>query len=101
MDNEMRVVNLLKRNRYSYYTPIYLAILNSHEKVTDLLIENGTDIESYLGLWASPLQATVQFGQLLAVRQLSVRGSDIEKPVPYKGRRTFHITCLEGNDMIV
>ncbi len=49
IDNNARVVNLLKRNRYSYYTPIYLAILSSHEKVADLLIENGADIESCLG----------------------------------------------------
>jgi ankyrin repeat protein len=101
MDDEARVVNLLKRNRCSYCTPIYLAILSGHEKVADLLIENGADIESCLGPWASPLQAAAQFGQLLAVRQLSARGSDIEKPALYKGRRALHIACLEGNDMIV
>lgn len=50
INDEARVVNLLKRNRYLYCMPIYLAILNDHEKVMDLLIENGTDIESCLGL---------------------------------------------------
>lgn len=101
MDGEARVVDLLKRNRCSYCTPIYLAILSGHEKVADLLIENGADIESCLGPWANPLQAAAQCGQLLAVRRLSAGGSDIDKPAPYKGRTALHIACLEGNDMIV
>jgi ankyrin repeat protein len=101
MDGEARVVDLLKRNRCSYCTPIYIAILSGHEKVADLLIENGADIESCLGPWASPLQAAAQCGQLLAVRRLSARGSDIDKPAPYKGKRALHIACLEGNDIIL
>jgi hypothetical protein len=101
IDGEARVVDLLKRNRCLYCTPIYLAILSGHERVTDLLVQNGADIESSLGPWANPLQAAAQCGQLLAVRQLSARGGDIDKPAPSKGRTALHIACLEGNDMIV
>jgi hypothetical protein len=57
MDGEARVVDLLKQNHCSYCTPIYIAILSGHEKIADLLIENGADIELCLGPWASPLQA--------------------------------------------
>jgi hypothetical protein len=101
IDGEAQVVDLLKRNRCSYCTPIYLAILSGHEDVADLLMQNGADIESCLGPWANPLQAAAQCGQLLAVRRLSARGGDIDKPAPYKGRTALHIACLEGNDMIV
>jgi ankyrin repeat protein len=101
LDGEAQVVDLLKRNLCSYYTPIYLAILSSYEEVADLLVQNGADIESYLGPWANPLQAAAQCGQLLAVRRLSARGSDIDKPAPYKGRTALYIACLEGNDIIV
>jgi hypothetical protein len=103
-DGEEWVVDLLKRNRCSYCTPIYLAVLSGHERVADLLLQNGADIESSLGPWANPLQAAAQCGQLLAVRQLSALGStrsDIDKPAPYKGRTALHFACLEGNDMIV
>jgi ankyrin repeat protein len=100
IDSEARVVDLLKRNRCLYCTPIYLAILSGHEKVADLLIRNGADIESCLGPWANPLQAAAQCGQLQSVQRLAARG-DVDKPAPHKGRTALHIACLEGNDMIV
>ena len=101
IDPEARVVDLLQRNRCLYSTPIYLAILSGHEDVAGLLLQNGADIDSCLGPWANALQAAAQYGQLLAVRWLTARGSDINKPAPLKGRTALHIACLEGNDVLV
>jgi hypothetical protein len=40
---------LLRRSDVTSYTPIYVSSMLGHVKIVDLLIENGTDIESPLG----------------------------------------------------
>jgi ankyrin repeat protein len=101
IDGEARLADLLKRNGCLYCTPIYIAILSGHEKVVDLLIQNGADIELLLGPWANPLQAAAQSGQLLAVQRLIAQGSAIDKSALYKARTALYIACRKGDDVIV
>ena len=101
MDREAQIEDLLERNLCLYCTPIHLAILNGHENVADLLVQNGADVNLSLGPWANPLQAAVQRGQLPMIQWLTARGSYIDKPAPLKGRTALHIACLEGNDVPV
>lgn len=77
-------------------TALNVAVYAGRIKVVEILLDNGSDLESYSKLYGTPLQSACQNGNLDIVRALAKHGVEIDRS-NQMGRTELHTSLGKGN----
>ncbi|OCK98553.1 ankyrin, partial [Cenococcum geophilum 1.58] len=66
-------------------TALHLAAANGHEKVIEVLLEMGADIQATGGVYSNAVQAAIAKGHESAAQMLIERGADVNAQGAYFG----------------
>lgn len=58
-------------------SPLHIACKNGHDRILQLLLDNGADINTYMDNGASPLYIACQNGHKITAKLLLSNGADI------------------------